>query len=306
MEDQIILSHAKVLQLTLDMSNRIGAKQPAGWDGQLKVYPVPRGGVPVAYLLKTVLPNIQILDNHWDADIVVDDIIDSGRTRDHHNIANGAPCFFALIDKTNPDCKYSKWVVFPWEKQTAEGHETVEHNITRLLQYVGEDPNREGLLETPARVAKAWKHWCSGYGVNPANVLKVFEDGADGYDQMIVRKGIIIHSFCEHHMAPIFGTCTVAYIPNGKIVGLSKIDRLVEIFARRLQVQERLTSQIADAIMEHLQPLGVGVYISARHLCIESRGVGRANSETVTTALRGCIKTEDSARAEFLALTRSY
>lgn len=179
----------------------------------------------------------------------------------------------------------------------------VEENIRALLENIGENPDRGGLLETPARVAKAWAHWTSGYGKNPADILKVFEDGADGCDEMIVVKDIPFYSKCEHHMADIFGTATVAYIPSGKIVGLSKLSRLVDIYARRLQVQERLTNQIADSLDLHLQPLGVGVIIKARHMCMESRGICQQGHHTITSALRGVIKTEASSRAEFLLLS---
>jgi GTP cyclohydrolase I len=184
-------------------------------------------------------------------------------------------------------------------------NEELESVVVRLLALVDNDPLRDGLRDTPVRVAKAWRHWCGGYGVDIAELMKVFEDGAEHYDQMVVRKNIPIYSHCEHHMAPIIGRCTIAYIPDGKVIGLSKLDRLADAFARRLQVQERLTSQIADALVEHLQPLGVGVWVSARHLCVESRGVQHANSETITTALRGCIRERDATRAEFLAMARS-
>lgn len=175
----------------------------------------------------------------------------------------------------------------------------IEPAIRTILGFVGET-EREGLKETPHRVAKAWKHWCSGYNVDIAALLKVFEDGADNYDQMVIVKDIPIYSKCEHHLADIFGTATIAYIPNGKIVGLSKLSRLADAFARRLQVQERLTSQIADALVEHLQPLGVGVVIKARHMCMESRGICQQGHHTVTTALRGVIKEQPETRAEFM------
>lgn len=175
----------------------------------------------------------------------------------------------------------------------------IESAIRTILGFVGET-EREGLKETPHRVAKAWKHWCSGYNVDIAALLKVFEDGADNYDQMVIVKDIPIYSKCEHHLADIFGTATIAYIPNGKIVGLSKLSRLADAFARRLQVQERLTSQIADALVEHLQPLGVGVVIKARHMCMESRGICQQGHHTVTTALRGVIKEQPETRAEFM------
>lgn len=175
----------------------------------------------------------------------------------------------------------------------------IEPAIRTILGFVGET-EREGLKETPHRVAKAWKHWCSGYDTDIAALLKVFEDGADNYDQMVIVKDIPIYSKCEHHLADIFGTATIAYIPNGKIVGLSKLSRLADAFARRLQVQERLTSQIADALVEHLQPLGVGVVIKARHMCMESRGICQQGHHTVTTALRGVIKEQPATRAEFM------
>lgn len=161
---------------------------------------------------------------------------------------------------------------------------------------------REGLQETPNRVAKAMSHWFSGYDVNIPELLKVFEDGAENYDQMVIVKDIPIYSKCEHHMADIFGTATIAYIPNGKIVGLSKLSRLADAFARRLQVQERLTANIADAIQEHLNPVGVGVMIKARHMCMESRGICQQGHHTITTALHGVLKDEPAARMEFITL----
>lgn len=171
-----------------------------------------------------------------------------------------------------------------------------------LLRVIGENPERGGLIETPARALKAWEFWTQGYNQNPADVLKVFEDGAEKYDQMVIVKNMPIYSHCEHHLAPFFGTATIAYIPKGKVVGLSKLKRVANIFARRLQVQERLTQQIADAIEEHLQPLGVGVVIKCRHMCMESRGIETQGAETITSALRGIIQDEPQTRAEFLNL----
>ena len=159
---------------------------------------------------------------------------------------------------------------------------------------------RPGLTETPNRVLAAWTEWTSGYNQDPKAVLKVFEDGAEDCNEMVTMKGIPFYSQCEHHLASIFGDVTISYIPNGKILGLSKFVRLVDIFAKRLQVQERLTNQIANAMQEHLEPLGVGVSITARHLCMESRGIYARGTQTVTTALRGVIATGDP-RAEFLA-----
>jgi GTP cyclohydrolase I len=163
---------------------------------------------------------------------------------------------------------------------------------------------REGLHETPARMAKAWEFWTRGYRDDPAKILKVFEDGGERYDQMVCVRDIPIYSKCEHHLADIFGTATIAYIPNGRIVGLSKLSRLADCFARRLQVQERMTQQIADALHEHLKPVGVGVVIKARHMCMESRGICQQGHHTVTTALHGAIRDQPDARAEFLRMAQ--
>jgi GTP cyclohydrolase IA len=178
--------------------------------------------------------------------------------------------------------------------------QNIEEATSILLHFIGEDRKRPGLLETPNRVAKAWMEWTSGYGQSAEKILKVFEDGAENYDQMVTVKDIPFYSHCEHHLAPFFGTCTISYIPDGKIVGLSKLSRLTQMYAKRLQVQERLTNQIAEALYKHLQPLGVGVSIKARHLCMESRGTCQQGHHTVTTSLKGCILTDPSAKAEFL------
>lgn len=177
--------------------------------------------------------------------------------------------------------------------------------IKGLLRTIGENPDRGGLLETPERAAKAWEFWTKGYGENPADILKVFEDGAEGYSDAVGVFHIPFYSHCEHHLAPIIGHASVAYVPDGKIVGLSKLNRIVECFARRLQVQERLTVQIADALHEHLQPKGVAVWITARHLCMESRGICQQGHHTITQRFRGCFAEEQSEwRREFLAQCR--
>jgi GTP cyclohydrolase I len=181
-----------------------------------------------------------------------------------------------------------------------------EEDLMRLFlqRIAGVSPHREGLQETPKRVIKAWRKWTEGYEMNAAEILKVFEDGAENYDQMVMVKDIPIYSKCEHHLADIFGTCTIAYIPNGKIVGLSKLSRLADMFARRLQVQERLTQQIADALQEHLQPIGVGVIVKARHMCMESRGICQQGHHTITTALHGAMKDDAQTRNEFLSMAK--
>lgn len=177
--------------------------------------------------------------------------------------------------------------------------------IRKLLRFLGEDPKREGLLETPKRVLEAWRFWCSGYNKDPKSVLKTFEDGSKNYDEMVFQSQIPFFSCCEHHMAPFFGYVHIAYIPYNKIVGLSKLSRLVEIYARRLQVQERMTGQIVDALMNHLDCSGAAIVTQARHLCMESRGVQKIGTVTVCSALRGIIKDEPEVRAEFMSLVQT-
>lgn len=169
----------------------------------------------------------------------------------------------------------------------------IRHSIEKILKLIENGDTdtelREGLIETPARVAKAYATWFGGYDVNIAGLFKTFEDGAEGTDEMVIVRDIPVYSHCEHHMAPIIGHAVVGYVPNGKIVGLSKLSRVVDAFSRRLQVQERLTNQIADAIQEHLNPKAVCVYIDAKHMCMESRGVKQVcGSSTITKAFRGC------------------
>ncbi len=182
--------------------------------------------------------------------------------------------------------------------------EFTEHDWRRFLKSIGENPDRPGLVETPARVAKAWQHWTSGYRQNPVEVMKAFEDGAEDYNELIVVRNIPVYSHCEHHLAPFFGKATVGYMPNGKIVGLSKLTRLVECFTKRLQVQERLTMQVANALMEILEPRAAGVVVRCRHLCMESRGIRTTGEETVTSAMLGELQSNLAMRTEFLDLAR--
>ena len=173
-------------------------------------------------------------------------------------------------------------------------------SLRGVLRYIGEDPDREGLLDTPDRMVRAWDKLFSGYRQDPECILnRVF---CDGCDEMVVLRDIEFYSTCEHHFLPFFGRISIAYLPAGKVVGVSKLARLVECFARRLQIQERMTRQIAEAIMRHLLPLGVGVVASAQHLCMTSRGVEKQNSVMVTSAMLGVFREDEKSRREFLDL----
>ncbi len=178
--------------------------------------------------------------------------------------------------------------------------EAISTHYQDILGRLGENPEREGLLKTPERVAKALQYLTHGYDLNPAEILKsaLFNEE---YDEMVIVKDIEVYSMCEHHMLPFFGKAHVAYIPNGKIVGLSKIPRVVDAFARRLQVQERLTTEIRDCIQEVLQPKGVAVVIEASHMCMQMRGVQKQNSTTTSSSFTGAFE-KDSTRKEFINL----
>jgi GTP cyclohydrolase I len=181
--------------------------------------------------------------------------------------------------------------------------ETSTEDIYReLLRRMGEDPNRDGLIATPGRVERTMAFLTKGYNEDPNQLLRGALFDVD-YDEMVIVKDVEMFSLCEHHMLPFFGKVHVAYIPKRKVVGLSKIARLVEVFARRLQVQERMTRQIADAIQDAIAPQGVGVVIEARHLCMMMRGIEKQNSSTVTSAMMGCFRQKET-RSEFLSLVR--
>jgi GTP cyclohydrolase I len=189
------------------------------------------------------------------------------------------------------------------ESSSVETSDSIADLVRRMLQLIGEDPDRDGLARTPERFEKALRFLTSGYQQDPEKLL----NGAMFnvcYDQMVLVKDIEVYSLCEHHMLPFFGKCHVAYIPDKKVVGLSKIPRLVNMFARRLQIQERLTNQIASAIQQKISPLGVGVVIEARHLCMVMRGVEKQNSQTVTSAMLGAFRENVQTREEFLSLIR--
>tara|TARA_R110001632_G_scaffold96953_1_gene203353 strand:- start:1422 stop:2294 length:873 start_codon:yes stop_codon:yes gene_type:complete len=249
-----------------------------------KYYGVPRGGQIVAGMTGNAVDDIE------SADVIIDDLIDSGATEERYKEYKKP--FIALIDKRKE--LQGEWLVFPWELKEDDTPETVEDNVKRLLQYFGEDANREGLQDTPKRFIKFFKEF-----LNPPKWECTTFEG-EGYDEMIVQTNIPFHSLCEHHIAPFFGTGTIAYIPNKRIVGLSKLARTLETYSRRLQNQERITMQVAEFLWEELQPKGVAVQLSAKHMCMEMRGVKKHDTYTTTTKLLGIFKKDPSARNEFL------
>jgi GTP cyclohydrolase I len=189
------------------------------------------------------------------------------------------------------------------EIEPAVASDPLAEAVRKMIAEIGEDPAREGILKTPGRVAKSLRFLTSGYRQNVDQVL----NGAlyaVAYDEMVIVRDIEVFSLCEHHLLPFFGRCHVAYVPNGRVIGLSKIPRLVDVFARRLQVQERLTVQVAETIMEKIQPQGVGVIIEARHLCMIMRGVEKQNSVAVTSHMLGVFRDCEGTRSEFLRLVR--
>jgi GTP cyclohydrolase I len=171
-----------------------------------------------------------------------------------------------------------------------------------IIRWAGDDPTRDGLAKTPARVARAFEEYFAGYAIDPATVLSTTFEETDGYDEMIVLRGIPFESHCEHHMAPIIGRAWVAYVPTGRVVGISKLARVVEAYAKRLQIQEKMTAQIANTIQDVLQPQGVGVVLKASHHCLSSRGVRKHDTDMVTSRMLGCFRDNPLTRHEFLAL----
>jgi len=259
------------------------------------VYGVPKGGMIAAGFLQ----NATNTPNAKHANIILDDIVDSGRTKQFYEERFPIAKFYALIEHKDPN----EWIVFPWERDHPLREDSVQENIVRQIEYIGEDPNREGLLETPNRVVRSWQELFAGYDQKLADVLKVFD--SDGYNQIVLLKDIEMYSMCEHHMLPFFGKAHVAYIPDGKIIGISKLARLVDIYARRLQTQERIGEQVTCALMDSLRPLGAACIIEATHMCMRMRGISKQQSTMVTSSLRGVFFENSKARAELMSLLRN-
>lgn len=270
---------------------RENIKQKHGKDAC--IYGVPRGGAIVAGLLYNNCNTFKIVDTPARATVIVDDIVDSGRTRDLYQAKYPNIPFAYLYLKENTRF----WIEFPWER--GEEKTDAVNSVVRMLEWIGEDVNRAGLKDTPERVVKSWGELYLGYKQSPADLFaRRFEQGTT-YDQMITVSDIDFFSMCEHHLMPFYGQVMIGYIPNGEVVGLSKLPRLVEIYCRRLQVQERMTEEIAKAIMDYVNPKGVGVVVKGKHTCMCGRGV-KKNAEMKTVALHGVFR-DLAVRQEFLA-----
>lgn len=271
------------------------------------IYGIPRGGIYVAMALsyKTVLPLVVSPPGEDTSILVVDDLVDSGATRDKFPKHDFVVIHLGIDPKVMPSFflrKKDDWIQYWWEK----GETPADDAIIRLIEYIGEKPNREGLRETPDRVIKAYDFLFSGYAQEPSSVMKVFEN--EGYDQIVLLKDIEIYSMCEHHMLPFFGKAHIAYIPDKKLIGVSKLARLIEMYARRLQIQERIGEQVTTALIENLSPIGAACIIEAQHLCMRMRGVEKQNSILSTSSLKG-VFLEDSpkgiaAREELMRLIK--
>lgn len=260
-----------------------------------KIFGVPKGGMILAgYVAQQC--NCSLVTDPREADYIIDDLIDSGRTMQKYAQFTNAQ-FKALIDKR--EAYKGQWIVFPWEEEKTDQQDI----IVRYLEAIGEDPTREGLVDTPKRVVRMWNEIFSGYSQTPADILKTDFDN-DGYDEIVLLKNIEVHSMCEHHMLPFVGKAHVAYLPKNRVVGVSKLARLVDCFARRLQIQERMGEQITNAIMEHLDARAALCVIEAQHLCMKMRGVNKQNSVMITSSLKGAFRQDSALRAEVLSLIK--
>jgi GTP cyclohydrolase I len=260
-----------------------------------KVYGVPRGGAIVAGLMKSAHPDIVMCEYPEHADLIVDDIIDSGKTMGRFTGMRGH--FSALVDRRVDGDSSLGWIRFPWEPH--DPISDITDTVVRQLQVIGEDPTRSGLQDTPRRYLKALKEMTQGLHMDPREPLERTFD--ENHDEIVSVRGIDFTSLCEHHLLPFSGTVDFAYLPDGKVVGLSKIPRFIHVLSRRPQVQEKLTTQIADTFMEVLNPRGVMVKVTASHACMRLRGI-RSHGEMVTSVVRGVFKDKAEARAEALAL----
>lgn len=260
------------------------------------IYGVPKGGMIACSFLK----NAYTTHNVSEANLILDDLVDSGATKAKYNKMYPNTPFVALWDKAKEGI--TDWLIFPWETDHPMGEDNIQQNIIRMLQYIGEDVKREGLIETPNRVVKSWDELFCGYKQKPASLMTVFQN--EGWDEMVLVKDIEFYSTCEHHMLPFYGKAHVAYIPDKQVIGLSKLARLLDIYAKRLQIQERIGHQVTEALMEYLKPKGAACIIEARHHCMCSRGVQKQDSIATTSSLKGVFLTKPAARQELMQLIK--
>lgn len=247
------------------------------------------------------MARLNLVDSPDDADIIFDDLSDSGHTLEEYIGKKEIVVVYVKPHTPNKDKmayfqEASGWIEFPWE-----GENSMEDNITRVIELIGENPNREGLVKTPTRVRKAYEKIFEGYKKDPSEFMTVFQNESS-IDQIVGLSNIEFYSTCEHHMLPFFGKAHIYYIPDKKIVGISKLARILDMFARRLQNQERVAKQVADLIEETLQPKGVAVVIEARHLCMMARGVEKQMSVMRTSDLRGAFREKHETRDELFQL----
>lgn len=281
-------------------------------DKYVYVYGVPKGGIPFAFELANQL-DIDVLDEIEGQEenknvLVVDDIIDSGRTRQRFKDFDFACLHIkdkSVLDTTKNvyfanEVKTREWIHYWWEGE----EKPAEDAIIRIIEAIGDDPNREGLLETPKRVINSWKQLFCGYeGDSSERISKMFTQfSSDGYDEMVLLKDIEFFSFCEHHLLPFFGKAHIAYIPKDKVVGISKLARLMDIHSRKFQIQERIGELITKDIMTHLNARGAACIIEAQHLCMKMRGVNKQHSVMTTSSMKGVFLDKPEVRNEFLQL----
>lgn len=287
----------------MNMAIALAGKIVASKKKYTNIYAIPRGG----YLLGCMLAHqlnlpLEVNKNAINPKntLIVDDLIDSGKT-----VSKFKGFDVAVLYVKNGKKKLAKyylhetdaWVKFPDEKD-----DEVQEHITRIMQYLGEDTSREGLIETPKRVQRAIDEIFAGYKQNPKDLMKTFTQGT--CEEMVILKNCEFYSTCEHHMFPFFGHISIGYIPNKKVIGISKLARLVDLYSKRMQIQERMTTQIADTIMKELDARGVYVVCEGVHFCMRSRGVKKQDASMITSAVRGVFKKDAKARQEFLSLVK--
>jgi GTP cyclohydrolase I len=266
------------------------------------VYGIPRGGCPPALMVAEFL-DLGVVDSPHATTLVVDDLVDTGVTLDRYFAHHADALYRKPHSPTHlaPEAiELDGWLVFPWEPASEVGPEDA---VVRLLAWMGEDPHRDGLRDTPKRVVKAFSEMTDGYRQDEADLLGVTFDVA--FDELIMLRGIEFTSLCEHHLLAFSGTVDIGYIPDQRVVGISKMARLVDVYAHRLQVQERMTQQIADALRTHLAPRGVGVVVTAKHSCMGCRGARKPDADLVTSAVAGLVKDDPRARLEFFTMRRN-